>query len=209
MANDALCVPCYDELKIAYNFRKKCIQTDALVNKESSTLTHQPGILVLLEMFILICANIESIIFRLYLYIYIEVISIGVKTDALPSIEQMQIQSTSGPVNEKISRNNTHQIIENSSDEQNNDADISEAETIASTPIKSRPFVDACSATTFTCGDCGRTFSRIGNLRRHENVIHSKHDPKIAADKRRTIRKTKQTENADGKHAMRQMSILC
>lgn len=68
------------------------------------------------------------------------------------------------------------------SDSQNqscdNDADISEAEAEIETTNKAiskkstRCVKLAGAQAIFTCNDCGKTFNRPGNLRRHERIIH-------------------------------------
>lgn len=124
-----------------------------------------------------------------------ETTPLGIKTDATDVSEQ--IHSTVASEDEKLPSNKTNNE-EVSSDEQNNDADISDAETIVPTPAKGLPFETSPSATIFTCGDCGRTFNRIGNLRRHESVKHAKTASAAGVNKRRTRRKSKVSDNADG-----------
>lgn len=37
--SDALCVPCYDDLKIAYNFKQKCMQTELVRRNAAKSLS--------------------------------------------------------------------------------------------------------------------------------------------------------------------------
>lgn len=86
------------------------------------------------------------------------------------------------------------------SDEQNNDADISDAETSAPPTTVKAAGTTSSAEDLFTCTDCGRTFNRIGNLRRHERSLHSKSDVSTAKPrKERVKRKSKATSNTDGK----------
>lgn len=96
------------------------------------------------------------------------------------------------------------------SDEQNNDADISETDTIppahpAANASAAPSAQDAAEATAidstavFTCNDCGKTFTRIGNLRRHERMLHFKSNLTSKATKGRTKRKTRLNAKSDGK----------
>lgn len=87
------------------------------------------------------------------------------------------------------------------SDEHNNDADISDADTIPSSIINQSEAagkISACAAVLFTCNDCGKTFNRIGNLRRHERMLHFKSNFTSKTIKDRAQRKSKLKVISDG-----------
>lgn len=194
--NDALCVPCYDDLKIAFNFKQKCIQTDLLRKTKEKELAVNGTILISTHL-LFACKN-YLIRISLDNHNATKESSISKACTELEPLHSTvpsddEHESASVVKSEEVASNS--RLIENDcddgellsllefSDGQNNDADISETETIRPDVISKPPPTE-----TFTCNECGRTFNRSANLRRHQRMIHFVNDAPARITRKRTTK---------------------
>lgn len=101
--------------------------------------------------------------------------------ESVTVVKSEEVASNSRPIDNDGDDGELLSLLE-FSDGQNNDADISETETIRPDVI-SKPQTE-----TFTCNDCGRTFNRSANLRRHQRMIHFVNDAPARITRKRTTK---------------------
>lgn len=179
--DDAICIPCYDDLKIAHNFKQKCIQSNLLQKNDVIAAKNCDLLDNTLEIDEKPNINHETTIATEPIDVDVEEIAPSStsleRSILLDQHSVVECETVEGSEED----DDLYDLLNIEKRSSNKSIDRSKIDCIGSTSVSDQMGVGHPEAeltevpsqsNSHACNECGKYFNRSGNLKRHQESVH-------------------------------------